>query len=54
VLLAPAKPQEPAFRPLVTPTLKKPDQFTAIAPKKPGEPDKKKKKKAKKKAGKAD
>lgn len=50
VLLPPAKPQEPAYRPLVTPTLKKPDQFTAIAPKKPGEADKKKKKKAKKKA----
>jgi hypothetical protein len=50
VLLPPVKPQDAPLKPLVTPTLKKPDQFTAIAPKKPGEVDKKKKKKAKKKA----
>lgn len=42
------KAQEPA-RPAAAPKLKKPEQFTAIAPKKPGETDKKKKKKAAKK-----
>jgi hypothetical protein len=54
VLLPPAKPQDAPVKSVAAPTLKKPDQFTAVAPKKPGEADKKKKKKAKKKAGKAD
>ncbi len=49
VLLPPAKPQGAPLKPMVTPTLKKPDQFTAVAPKKPGEAVKKKKKKAKNK-----
>jgi len=50
VLLPPAKPQDAPLKSVAMPTLKKPDQFTAVAPKKPGEVDKKKKKKAKKKA----
>ncbi|MFP5477150.1 MAG: hypothetical protein ACLGJD_26210, partial [Gammaproteobacteria bacterium] len=37
VLLPPAKPQGATLKSVVTPTLKKPDQFTAVAPKKPGE-----------------
>jgi len=49
VLLPPAKPQGATLKSVVTPTLKKPDQFTAVAPKKPGEAVKKKKKKAKRK-----
>lgn len=51
VLLPPAKPEEAPLKSVVGPTLKKPDQFTAIAPKKPGEADKRKKKRTKKRAG---
>lgn len=45
-LVMPPKPQEPA-RPAAKPALKKPEQFTAVAPKKPGDTVKKKKKAAK-------
>jgi hypothetical protein len=45
----PAAPQE-AVKPTAASSLKKPDQFTAVAPKKPGDTAKKKKKKATKKA----
>ncbi|MDF2464908.1 MAG: hypothetical protein K0Q43_3143 [Ramlibacter sp.] len=45
VLLPPARPQDTSLKPVAAPTLKKPEQFTAVAPKKPGEVDKKKKKK---------
>jgi hypothetical protein len=46
LVMPPEKPQ--AARPVATPALKKPEQFTAVAPKKPGETAKKKKKATKK------
>jgi hypothetical protein len=48
VAMPPAKPPEPA-KPAAASGTKKPEQFTAVAPKKPGDPAGKKKKKAKKK-----
>ncbi|MDP3761079.1 MAG: hypothetical protein Q8R01_11265 [Ramlibacter sp.] len=48
VLLPPAKPQEATPRTPAASKPKKPEQFTAIAPRKPGEADTKKKKPKKK------
>ena len=50
VLLPPPKPQDAAPKPVAASKPKKPEQFTAVAPKKPGDTDRKKKKAAKKDA----
>ena len=49
VISPPAKVQAAYPKHVSAPTLKKPEEFRAVAPRKPGEVDKKKKKKAKKK-----
>lgn len=49
VILPPAKAQAAYPKHVSAPTMKKPEEFRAVAPRKSGEADKKRKKKAKKK-----